>query len=261
MAQETRVTELDRGETRDLRSDRTSTTTVGKRAKKAGIAVIGGVLLVRGIRARSLGGVGIALVGAGLLSRALRGRSRFEGELRSREATDRRRNDRGVTTDTGAVSRSTTVDKPADELYEIWRDPDQLSQIMGHFAEVTSLSEDRLRWTARGPWDREITWETHIADEEPGEYLRWQTPADALISIRGSVRFREAPGDRGTQVTASVNIDPPGGALANAALDRLEIVPEALVGEALRRFKRLAENEEIPTLEGNPSARGRGDLL
>jgi len=147
------------------------------------------------------------------------------------------------------------------ELYELWRDPEQFTRIMGHVGEITASDEDSYHWTVEGPGGRELTWEPRVVEAEPGELVRWETKGDAVLSSEGAVRFEPAPGDRGTVVTLSVSFDPPGGTLGNAALERLGIVPETLVGQALSRFKSLAETGEIPTLEENPSARGRGDLL
>ena len=42
-------------------------------------------------------------------------------------------------------------------------------------------------------------------------------------------------------------------------MQRLGVVPESLAGTVLDRFKRLAETGEIPSLETNPSGRGKGD--
>jgi hypothetical protein len=44
-------------------------------------------------------------------------------------------------------------------------------------------------------------------------------------------------------------------------MKRLGFVPRTITGEALDRFKSLAETGEIPTLERNSSARGSGDRL
>jgi hypothetical protein len=41
----------------------------------------------------------------------------------------------------------------------------------------------------------------------------------------------------------------------------LGVVPETLASRALDRLKSLAETGEIPTLDRNPSGRGRGDLV
>jgi uncharacterized membrane protein len=79
--------------------------------------------------------------------------------------------------------------------------------------------------------------------------------------MEGTVRFEPAAGDRGTRVRLSLRFDPPGGQITASVLDRLKLAPETLVGVALSRFKSLVETGEIATLEGNPSARGAGDIV
>lgn len=231
------------------------------RTKRAITTVLGGILLIRGFRRGSFRGIASVLVGAWLLVSAVRSGTRHQRSTQSRTVSGSREDERNYASDAATVGRSITVRKPATELYETWRDPEQLSQIMGHFADVTALDEDRFQWTIRGPRGTDLSWETRIVAAEPGEFLRWETETDAIVSSKGSVRFRPAPGDRGTMVTLSMSFDPPGGALGERALKRLDIVPESLVGEALGRFKSLVESGEIPTLEENPSARGKGDLL
>lgn len=233
----------------------------GPWAKRAAMALFGGALLVRGLRRRSLRGVATATVGGWLVSRALGWDDRLEEAVRSEAPIDRWREDLSASAGPTEVSRSVTVGKPADELYEMWRDPEQLSRIVGHFATVVSKSEGRFRWVARAPLEREVSWETHLVEERPGELLRWESPPDAMLPNEGSVRFHPAPGDRGTQVRLTMRFDPPGGSVGRAALSRLDVVPEMLVGEALRRFKSLAETGEVQTTAGNVSARGRGDLV
>ena len=211
------------------------------------VAAIGAALLAFGLGRRSTVGSASALVGGWLLYRVVSGR--------------RGSSEPGAPADAVAVERTVTVGKSADELYESWRDPETLARVMGHFADVTATAEDRQRWTVDAPLGRSVEWESRIVADQPGEYLRWESLAGADLPNEGSVRFRPAAGDRGTEVTLRLHFDPPGGALVGATLNRLGIVPDALAGTALRRFKSLVETGEIPTLERNPSARGSGDLL
>lgn len=231
------------------------------RVKRAATAVLGGALLVRGLERRSLRGAVTVLVGGWLLSRAIGGNPRSDRPIRSLPVIGSREEEQTGDAGPTTVSRSATIGRPADALYEAWRDPDQFSRVMGHFADVTSPDGDRRYWTVHGPAGQDLSWETHVVEEEPGEYIRWESPEDAVLPNEGTIRFRPAPGDRGTQVTLSISFYPPGGALGTAALHRLDVVPKGLAGEALRRFKSLAESGEIQTLEGNPSGRGKGGLL
>lgn len=245
--------------------DETPSKTNLGRAERAASAVLGGVLLVRGLRRRSLGGAVSAIAGGALLSRGLRGRSRVYRALETNVPTGDRSESRAKAREPVA-ERSITVGKPAEDLEEFWRDPELLERIVGDFAEVSAAGgnededegEDRHHWRVSGPLDRPMEWESKLVEERPGELLRWESDADATVSADGSIRFRPAPGDRGTEVTLHLSFDPPGGAVGDAVADRLGIVPETLAAKTLHRFKSLIEAGEIPTLEGNPSGRGRG---
>lgn len=219
-------------------------------------ALVGGVLLVFGVRRRTLLGTAAALVGGWLLHRSIPGRSPLPAAL-----GDDRGDESEATPVETEVERTITVGKPADELYEMWRDPEQLTQVMGHFADVSSADEDGLRWTVQGPFGRDVEWETQFVEARAGEFLRWESPEDAAVPNEGSIRLAPAPGDRGTEVTLRLQFDPPGGRLGGAAMKSSGFVPAVLAKKALHRFKSLAETGEIPTLEGNPSARGRGDTM
>lgn len=243
----------------------------GSLLRRVAGGVLGGVLLVRGFRrGRSLRGLLTALAGGWLLSRAVRGRgggakreTRETGpgriDVGSVLASSRR--EPGASEDAAEVSRSVTVGVPAAELHDYWREAEDLSEIVGHFAEVEEREDGRFRWTVPGQWGTDVGWESRITVDRPGEVLRWETLPGADVPNEGTVRFRQAPGDRGTEVEMTVRFDPPGGRPGRALLSVLGVVPATVVSTSLRRFKSLAEAGEIPTLEGNPSGRGRGDLV
>lgn len=208
-----------------------------------------------GLRRRSIAGFLLAFVGSWLVRRALKS-TRPAQTAQSPTITESSEDDTSETT----VRRTITIGESAEELYEMWRDPETFSEIMGHFADVSS-DGDEYEWTVHGPGGRDISWETRIVEESPGEFLRWESLGDPTVPNEGWVRFTEASGERGTTVILNITFDPPGGVLGNRVLQWLGVAPETLAGEALGRFKSLVESGEVQTLEGNPSARGRGDLL
>lgn len=221
--------------------------------KRMAAAALGGTLLVLGLRRRFLVGAAMALAGGWLLSRAFGTGPTTDREGRDAESTTDR--------DGATIERSITVGESPDELYEFVRDPENLDRIVGPVADVTSSGEDRHRWSVEGPLGRTLSWETEIVEEQPGESLRWEAVDGSLVSADGSIDLRPAPGDRGTRMTLRARVDPPGGRYGAAALERLDIVPESLVGAALDRSKSLVETGEIPTTARSPSARGKGDLV
>lgn len=231
------------------------------RVKRIATIVLGGVLFFRGLKRRSARGMAMALVGGTLLIRALRSARTQDGAGDPRPSRSATGSESTGAADEPTISRSITIGKPADELYDAWRDPDVFSRVMGHVAEVESSEDGHYVWTVDGPLGGLLSWETRIVEDEPGEFVRWRTSEDSTVQNEGSVRFSPAPGDRGTEVTLRVRFDPPGGRVGSATLERLDVVPEALAGRALDRFKSLVETGAIPTKEGNPSGRGKGDLL
>ncbi|WP_135828692.1 SRPBCC family protein [Halorussus halobius] len=235
------------------------------RLARLATTALGGALLTLGARRRSLPGVALALAGGWLLYRGVAGGGDAGRESHAATATDagtavgesgRSRPDSPAP----PVERTVTVGRPADELHEFWRDPEELSRVLGDSVSVTSGGEDRHHWRVTGPFDRSVEWDAEIVEDRPGERLRWESVEGAALPATGSVRFRPAPGDRGTEVTLTLEFDPPGGRVGDAALSALGVVPEALAGTALDRFKSLAETGEIPTIGRNSSGRGAGDV-
>lgn len=233
------------------------------RWERAGSAVLGGALLISGLRRRSIVGAAMAVVGGWLSYRAIGGGSRSRRAPESDAGVGRDRYESEVSAASPTVERSVSVGRPAEELSEFVRDPENLGRVMGHFADVDGAGEGRHRWSVRvpGPLDRHLSWEMRLVEDRPGERLRWESVEAPALFEEWSVDLRPTPGDRGTAVTVRVRFDPLAGALGSTGLERLAPVVEALVGTALDRLKSLAETGEVPTTERNPSARGRGDLL
>ena len=182
------------------------------------------------------------------------------GVVLYRHASERRRK-RGAPPSAVTVGSVITIGKPAEELYELWREPETMSRIMAGFTDVSPTGEEGQHWEVHVPLGRPLTWDAETVEDRPGELLSWESLEGATVPNEGTVRFEPAPGDRGTEVSLSFRFDPPGGAISTELLDRLGVVSDTFPAKVLRRFKSLAETGEIPTLERNPSARGSGDLL
>ena len=227
-----------------------------RRWERVASGALGAALVVQGLRRRSRAGLASAGVGGALLYRGLTGRGPFSGGGRDAEAEVYRRED----ADEGAtVERTVTVGRPADELGEYWRDPEQLSRLLGDVAEVSDAGGDRLRWEIEGPFGRSVSWQSRLSSDRPGEEIRWTAVDGSMFANEWTVRFDEGEDGEETRVTLSVHVEPPGGAAGRAVAGRL--LPEAAVGTILDRFKSLAETGEIPTIDENPSARGKGDRI
>ena len=155
------------------------------------------------------------------------------------------------------VERSITIGKPAEELYQRWRDPATVPRVAAFFATVSPASDgNRARWRVEGLLGRSHEGEVEIVDDRPGEHIGWRSLPGSDVPNEGSIHFRPAQGGRGTVATLRVRFDPPGGALGEAGMKLLgALVPATVADKVLHRFKSLVETGEIPTTEHQPAAR------
>ena len=84
--------------------------------------------------------------------------------------------------------------------------------------EPIDAAKDRFRWMIAGPAGTDLRVETEVVSDKPGEEIAWRALDSSQIDTEGKVSFRDAPGDRGTEVEAIIAYDPPAGEFG--ALDR-----------------------------------------
>lgn len=156
------------------------------------------------------------------------------------------------------VQKSITIDRPAADLYERWRDLTKLPGIMRHLESVEPTGERRSHWRAKGPAGTSIEWDAETIEDQPRR-IAWRSVDDATVPNRGAVEFEDAPDGRGTILRVDLQYDPPGGAVGAAVAKLFGEEPSHQIADDLRRFKQLVETGEIATGEG-PSARKRPSL-
>lgn len=145
-----------------------------------------------------------------------------------------------------------TINKPAQELYERWKDLASIPLWQERITAVTPLSGRTSHWVM-GEGDKKIAeWDAEITAEEPGRKIGWRS-VNGDVSQAGEVRFEPAPGDRGTMVILAQAFEIPGGKLGNAAAGIVGRSPRQTVVENLRHFKQWTEAGEIPTIKGQPT--------
>jgi uncharacterized membrane protein len=148
------------------------------------------------------------------------------------------------------VVSAVTIRKPAAELYAFWRELPNLMKVIKHPVTITTLSADESHWVVSAPGGQSVEWDSIIVNDQPGRLLAWRTREGATVDNAGSVRFEDAPGDEGTEVTVALEYNPPGGKLGAAVAKLTRDSAGSQVYDALRRFKALMEAGEIPTIEG-----------
>lgn len=152
--------------------------------------------------------------------------------------------------DLALLAESVTIGRPAQELYEFWRQQENLAQVMDNIVSIEPLGPDRYRWTVQAPAGQEVSWESIITKDVPGEEIYWQSAEGADVENNGRITFRDA-GERGTVVRAVIAYDPPGGTVGQLIAKLFRREPRVQAREDLHRFKQLMETGEIATSARN----------
>jgi uncharacterized membrane protein len=153
------------------------------------------------------------------------------------------------------LERAITINKSPQELYQFWRNLENLPRFMEHLDSVKVLGDRRSQWVAKAPAGMKVEWEAEIINEVENERIGWRSLEGAQINNAGSVQFKPAPGGRGTEVEVTLKYDPPAGALGAAFAKLFGEEPNQQIRDDLRRLKQLMETGEIPTNDNQPSGR------
>jgi len=143
------------------------------------------------------------------------------------------------------VRRSITIRRSPEELYQFWRNFENLPQLMRHLERVEVKDERQSHWTAKAPAGLHVSWDAEIIEDHPNELIAWRSLPGATVENSGSVRFRQAPGDRGTEILVALKYTPPGGKLGSLFAKLFGEEPDQQVYEDLRRLKQKLETGEI----------------
>lgn len=155
------------------------------------------------------------------------------------------------------VHATTTVNRPARQVYDFWRGLERLPQFMAHVEEVRWLDFTTTHWRVKAPFGRHVEWDARIVEDVPGQRLSWRSVEGADVDNEGTVAFTERTGGRGTEVHVTLRYAVPGGKpgelLARAAGED----PHQQVQDDLRRFKQVMETGEVVRSDGAPHGVGQ----
>ena len=154
------------------------------------------------------------------------------------------------------VRKAITIGRPAEDLYQFWRDFPNLPRFMRHLESVQVIDEGRSHWKAKAPLGRTAEWDAEVTEDRPNERLAWRSLEGADVPNHGSVSFEPAPGGRGTTVRVDLRYEPPGGVIGATLAKLFGQEPGQQVQEDLRAFKQLMETGEV--VQSEASVKGGG---
>lgn len=227
--------------------------------ERVGSLMAGSIISVVGLSRAQRGRLPLVALGASLVYRGVTGKCQLYNALGVSTADESGQDEadqavipakRGY-----KFEKVVTVNRPATELFQLWRKLENLPQFMKHLQSVEKTGDRTSHWVASGPMGRTVEWDAEITDERENEMIAWQSLPGGQVATAGSVHFKELGHKRGTEVAVSLKYDPPAGKLGAWIATLLGEGAEKQIADDLRNFKRFVETGETPTVEGQPSGR------
>jgi uncharacterized membrane protein len=200
----------------------------------------GAALAVMGLRnIGSIPGIATLLSGGYLLVRGLSGYCPITNRL-----------NRPSTKQASAMEATGTfiINKPRSDVYAFWRKLENLPKFMQHLDEVKELDDAHSKWTAKLPGGvGHVSWDAQIVEDISGELISWSSLPGSTVDNAGEVRFKDAPGNKGTEIRTTITYRLPGGDLGSVAGKLFNPAVENMMREDLRSFQKLMDAGATPS--------------
>ncbi|OBF58307.1 hypothetical protein A5787_23400 [Mycobacterium sp. 852002-50816_SCH5313054-b] len=145
-----------------------------------------------------------------------------------------------------------TVRRSPEDVYQFWRDLENLPSFMHHLRSVTSRADGSSHWVANAPVGRPVQWDAQLTEDQPNRRIAWQSLPGSAIQHGGSVEFTPASDGDGTEVRVRIGYQMPGGVVGKAAATLFGESPDQQVNDDLRRFKQILETGQVLRSDGSP---------
>ena len=211
--------------------------------ERAVSAAAGAALIAGGLRRRGPGGAIAAFLGGALLFRGATGHCPVKAALAQGEPGSGQAESAVLEHGDGFdVEESIIVRRSAQDLYDFWRNVENLPLFMDSLHSVTPIDATRSVWVAEGPAGRRVTWEAEIINEEPHDRIGWRSLPGSEVTHAGSVQF--FPTGDATEVRVHLRYDPPLGRAGKLVAKLFRKAPDQQIGAELERFREMMETSE-----------------
>jgi uncharacterized membrane protein len=136
------------------------------------------------------------------------------------------------------------IDKPAREVYNFWRNLNNIPASINHLLDVEMIDENLSKWksNALGKFFP-INWEAEIVKDEPGRLIGWRAVKGSMLPHVGRVGFEETADGLATKLHVILSYRPPVGGLGIGLSRILNPVFEEILKNEVNTFKHAIESK------------------
>ncbi|WP_159800081.1 SRPBCC family protein [Flavobacterium sp. MK4S-17] len=133
------------------------------------------------------------------------------------------------------------INRRREDVYDSWRNLQNLPLFMEHLDEVTIISEEFSEWKATLPGGvGKVKWKAEVVRDEPHRYISWRSVSGSTVKNVGKVEFKDA-GELGTLVHIVFSYHAPLGLAGEEVAALLNPLFEKMVRKDVLGFKRFME--------------------
>jgi uncharacterized membrane protein len=147
-----------------------------------------------------------------------------------------------------------TIKRSPEDVYQFWRNFENFPGFMANVESIRVIDHRRSHWRVIGPAGTHVEWDAEIVEDRPNEMIAWRSTDSATVKHSGTVWFRRAPKNRGTEIRVAFSYEPPAGSVGELTAKLFGKEPGQEVRGDLRRLKSVLEAGEVlrsdATLEG-----------
>jgi uncharacterized membrane protein len=140
--------------------------------------------------------------------------------------------------------KSITVLRDKSEVYNYWRDLENLPNIMSHIKSVQKINDKEYHWEAEFS-EQQFSWNAQITEEIVDQRIAWQSLESADVENSGTVEFLDTPDNKGTILNVWINYIPSESEFGKIIAGFLNPLFKRVVKHDLKEFKRKMESGEI----------------
>ncbi|TDO73209.1 putative membrane protein [Flavobacterium chryseum] len=136
---------------------------------------------------------------------------------------------------------NTVINKPVGEVYDFWRNLENLPKFMSHLDNIKTIDATTSQWTAKGPAGiGSISWKARIVKDRKDRLLSWNSLEGSTIRNAGKVIFKSHGSS--TELDITISYHAPLGIAGESAAKLLNPYFEKLVKNDVATLKEYLES-------------------